>query len=68
MNLIESFDALFSRFQPCFPRIESFNRAHDLSYAQLVTFGRHAISRLICGQNKQQQDWSADYKFFSQRK
>jgi hypothetical protein len=68
MKLIESYDELFSLFKPHFHRIDTFNRARDLAYAHLVTLGRHTISRLICGKNEQQQDWSADYKFFSQRK
>jgi len=68
MKLIESYDELFSRLKPYFCRTDTFNRARELSYAHLVTFGRHTISRMICGKNEQQKDWSADYKLFSQRK
>ena len=68
MKLLEAYDELFSRFQPCFSRSDTFNRARDLSYAHLVTFGRHTISRMICSKNEHQKDWSADYKLFSNRK
>lgn len=68
MTLIESFDELFSRLHPYFDRIETFERARALAYAHLITYGRHTISRMICGKNHQQDDWSADYKFFSSRK
>lgn len=68
MNLIEAYDELLSRFHPHFGRIETYNRARTLAYAHLVTYGRHTISRMICGKNHQQDDWSADYKFFSLRK
>ena len=68
MTLLESYDELFSRLHPHFSRIETFERARALSYAHLVTYGRHTISRMICGKNHQQDDWSADYKFFSSHK
>jgi hypothetical protein len=67
MTLVESYDELFCRLHPYFSRIETFERARALAYAHLVTYGRHTISRMICGKNHQQEDWSADYKFFSSR-
>ena len=68
MKLLEAYEELFSQIQPYFCRIETFQRARDLSYAHLVTYGRRTISRMICSKNEQQADWSADYKFFSKRK
>ena len=67
MKLIYAFDDLLENLQPCFKRPETFNRAKALAYAHLVTYGRHTITRMICGKNEQNQDWSSDYKFFSQR-
>jgi hypothetical protein len=32
----------------------------------LVGFGRHTVSALLRAQNRHQQDWSADYRFYSQ--
>lgn len=67
MKLIESYDELLSRFKPYFSRSDTFNRARDLAFAHVVTYGRHTIARMICSKNEQHQDWSADYKLFSQR-
>jgi hypothetical protein len=38
--------------------------AHAL--AQLVTLGRHTLTGLLTAQSRQQQDWTADYRFYSQ--
>lgn len=37
--------------------------AHAL--AQLVALGRHTLTGLLTAQNRQQQDWTADYRFYS---
>jgi len=37
--------------------------AHVL--AQLVALGRHTVTGLLTAQNRQQQDWTADYRFYS---
>ena len=66
MNLVNAFDDLFAGLHPCFPQERTFERARALAYASLVTFGRHTITRLICSKNEQHQDWSADYRLFSQ--
>lgn len=67
MKFIRAFDDIFSTFRPHFHRIETYERARALAYSSLVTYGRRSITRLICSRNKQQDDWSADYKFFSLR-
>jgi DDE superfamily endonuclease len=45
---------------------ESFRRARRHVLAHLVGFGRHTISALLRAQNRHQQDWSADYRLYSQ--
>jgi hypothetical protein len=67
MKLIQSYDDLFTRFKPYFKRTQTFERARALAFSHLITYGRHTISRIICTKNEQHKDWSADYKFFSQR-
>lgn len=67
MKLLDCFDELWARFEPCFGRAATFARARDLAFAHVVTYGRHTIARLNCSKNEQHQDWSADYKLFSQR-
>ena len=37
--------------------------AHAL--AQLVALGRHTLTGLLTAQNRQQHDWTADYRFYS---
>jgi hypothetical protein len=36
--------------------------------AQLVALGRHTITGLLTAQNRQQKDWTADYRFYSQQR
>ena len=67
MKMINQFDELLARCSHHFKRPETFERARALAFSHLVTYGRHTISRLICGMNEQHKDWSADYKFFSKR-
>ena len=67
MQLLNSFDELFSTFRPYFKTEATFQRARGLAYSSIITFGRHTITRLICSKNQQNKDWSADYKFFSVR-
>lgn len=68
MKLINAFDELFSNMRPYFKQERTFERARDLAYASLFTYGRHTITRLICSKNEQHFDWSADYKFYSLRR
>ena len=67
MTLVESFDELMWRFRPYFKRIETFERARAFAFSHAITYGRHTVSRMICSKNDQFKDWSADYKFFSNR-
>jgi len=68
MKLINAFDEFFSNLRPYFKQDRTFERARDLAYASLFTYGRHTITRLICSKNEQHRDWSADYKFYSLRR
>jgi hypothetical protein len=65
MNLIMNYDELFAKCRPHFKQQRTFDRARALAFSSLITLGRHTISRMICSKNEQQQDWSADYLFFS---
>jgi hypothetical protein len=47
------------------PRPESFARARRHCYSHLVCFGRHTVTGLLRAQNRLQEDWSADYRFYS---
>lgn len=45
---------------------ESFARGRRHLLSQLVSFGRHTITGLLRNQDRSQQDWTADYRFYSE--
>ena len=47
---------------------ESFERSRRHMLSSLVAFGRHTITGLIRTQNRHQQDWTADYRFYAQER
>ena len=49
----------------CFGSHESFERSRRHMLSNLVGFGRHTITGLLRTQNRHQQDWTADYRFYS---
>lgn len=44
---------------------EAFARGRRHCLSHLVGFGRHTITGLLRNQNRTQQDWSADYRFYA---
>ena len=64
-TLLEELEGLIGPLQDAFGSSQSFQRARRHLLAQLVSFGRHTISSLLRAQNRHQQDWSADYRFYS---
>ncbi len=54
------------RSHDCFGSQESFERSRRHMLSSLVGFGRHTITGLLRTQNRCQQDWTADYRFYSQ--
>jgi hypothetical protein len=55
-----------ARSRDCFGSVESFERSRRHMLSSLVGFGRRTISGLLRTQNRHQQDWTADYRFYSQ--
>lgn len=53
-------------FAGAFSCRQSFHRARRHLLAHLASFSRHTISGLLRTQNRHHQDWSADYRFYSQ--
>jgi DDE superfamily endonuclease len=49
-----------------FPSPESFARGRRHCLSHLAGFGRHTITGLLRNQNRTQQDWTADYRFYAQ--
>ena len=53
-----------ARSRDCFGSQDSFERSRRHMLSSLVGFGRHTITGLLRTQNRQQQDWTADYRFY----
>jgi len=65
-SLLEELEKLIHACAPVFSCRQSFARARRHLLSQLAGFGRHTISALLRTQNRHQQDWSADYRLYSQ--
>jgi hypothetical protein len=65
-SLLQELETLIDACAPAFACRRSFHRARRHWLAQLAGFGRHTISALLRTQNRHQQDWSADYRLYSQ--
>ena len=65
-SLLEELEKIIHACAPVFSCRQSFARARRHLLSQLVGFGRRTISALLRTQNRHQQDWSADYRLYSQ--
>jgi len=64
--LLEQYEQLAARAcSQTASRRESRQRLTTHALALPTTQGRRTISRMLCSLERQQQDWSADYKLFS---
>lgn len=59
---------LLSGWKDVFSQERTLHRAIEDAVATPCSLGRRTISRTICVLDRQQQDWSADYKIFSRSK
>jgi len=57
--------ALLQDWAAVFDQQRSCTRAISLALGLLCGLGRRTVTRAICFNNRQHQDWSADYKLFS---
>ncbi len=65
-SLLEEVERLIQQSADGFATPQSFARGRRHCLSQLVGFGRHTITGLLRNQNRTQQDWSADYRFYAQ--
>jgi len=68
MNLLKNFLKFINGWEDCFSRPEPFNRSIDHALANLLAPPPHTITSIIRFMDKEQQDWSADYYFYSRAK
>lgn len=57
-----------ARSRDCFGSQDAFERCRRHMLSSLVGFGRHTITGLLRTQNRHQQDWTADYRFYSRER
>jgi hypothetical protein len=60
--LLRTWLEITAGWRPAFRQQRSFHRALCQALGSLTTLGRRTLSRVICAQERQQQDWSADYR------
>jgi hypothetical protein len=49
-----------------FGQVRTWKRAFRLGVSQLLCLGRHTVTNLLCTAGRQEVDWSADYRLYSQ--
>ena len=65
MTLTEALLRLCQRLDGCFPQRRTLDRATALLVAGLLCCGRKWVTRINSVRNREQVDWTADYRVFS---
>jgi len=65
MKLLEAFLDISNELRPMFSQGRTARRATRLLLSNLLCIGRHWLTRMLCSTNRDQCDWSADYRLFS---
>ena len=65
MKLLETFLDISNELTPMFSQKRTARRATRLLLSNLLCIGRHWLTRMLCATNRDQCDWSADYRLFS---
>jgi len=66
MTLLDNLLALWESSMDAFPQWRTALRARRLGLGLLGCLGRHTLTGVICATGCQDNDWSADYRVFSQ--
>ncbi|RJP32063.1 MAG: hypothetical protein C4547_14445 [Phycisphaerales bacterium] len=66
MKLVPAILDLWDDARDVFKQNRVWERARRLGLSQLVCIERHTITGLLCSCGRQFDDWSADYRLFSQ--
>ena len=65
MKMLEAFLNISNELGPMFSQKRTARRATRLLLSNLLCIGRHWLTRILCATNRDQNDWSADYRLFS---
>ncbi|MFH1018760.1 MAG: transposase [Pseudomonadota bacterium] len=67
-GLLENFEECFAEARDSFGQERVFKRARLDALSALAGLGRHTLTGLIAASGRQFQDWSADYRLFSEER
>jgi hypothetical protein len=67
-TILHQFDILWEQCRGAFEQERTLRRAKSLALSALVCMGRHTVTGLLCATGRQFEDWSADYRLFSQNR
>jgi len=59
-------EEILEQSRRCFASVASFERSRRHMLSSLAGFGRRTVTGLLRTQNRLQQDWTADYRFYAQ--
>ena len=65
MRLLKTFLNISNELTPMFSQKRTAQRATRLLLSNLLCIGRHWLTRMLCATNRDQLDWSGDYRLFS---
>jgi len=65
MKLLQAFLNISNELTPMFSQERTARRAMRLLLSNLLCLGRHWLTRMLCATNRDQRDWSGDYRLFS---
>ena len=65
MKLLQAFLNISNELTGMFSQERTARRATRLLLSNLLCLGRHWLTRMLCATNRDQCDWSADYRLFS---
>jgi len=66
VSLLETFERLLNGWSGVFSQQRTFERVRRLTLGLLVSVRTHLISNAICATGRQFQDWTGDYRVWSQ--
>jgi hypothetical protein len=66
VSLLDNFLTLWDSSMDAFPQRRTAFRARRIALGLLGCLGRHTVTGAICATGRQDEDWSADYRLFSQ--
>jgi len=66
MMLAETFLEILDDWRPAFPQQRTHLRAARQAVGSLVALGRRTVTRILWCLGREQHDWTAEYRLFSQ--